>query len=115
MTLSQHTYLNGRQTTTQVGLPSVTVTHPFHPLRGKKLVLVNRRRKPNSRLRVRGPEGKTFYILRDWTDFEAQQGRLPQAAPDRLLHIRGLRAAAAVISSIKAESYSREGKGGKDP
>lgn len=93
---------------------SVTVTHPFHPLRGKKLELVHRPRKPNSKLRVRGPEGKTFHIPRDWTDFEAQQGRPPQAAPYRLLDIRGLRAVAAVVSSIKAEISTPEGEGGTD-
>ncbi len=98
----------------KVGLPSVIVTHPFHPLRGEKLALVHRPRKPHSRLKVRGPEGKTFYIPRDWTDYEAQQGRPPQAAPDRLLDIRGLRAVAAVISSIKAESSLPKVKGGKD-
>jgi hypothetical protein len=81
----------------------VTVTHPFHPLLGKKLELVHRPRKPNSRLRVRGPEGKTFYIPRDWTDLEAQQGRPPQAAPDRLLDINGLRTVASIISNLKTE------------
>jgi uncharacterized protein DUF5372 len=109
-------YLDGREPTPKVGPPSsVTVTHPFHPLHGKKVELVHHPRKPTSKLRVKGPEGKTFYIPRDWTDFEAQQGRPPQAAPDRLLDIRGLRAVAAVISSIKAESSSPERKGGKDP
>lgn len=100
-------YLKGGQTTSLMGTPStVTVTHPFHPLRGQKLELVKVPRKANSKLTVRHPEGRAFRIPRDWTDLETQQAKPSQAPPDRLLDINGLCTLAKIISNIKAQALT---------
>jgi Family of unknown function (DUF5372) len=108
-------YLNRRPSTSSVGTPScVTVTHPFHPLRGQKLELVHVPRKANSKLSVRHPEGRCFRIPRDWTDFEIQQDEQSPAPLDRLLDINGLRAVAGIISNLKTEIPPPEGGGEGD-
>jgi hypothetical protein len=98
-----------------VGTPScVTITHPFHPLRGQKLELAHVPRKANSKLSVRHPEGRCFSIPREWTDFEAQQDDQAPAPPDRPLDIKGLLEIAGIIGSIKTEDHLAETAKGKD-
>lgn len=98
-------YLSSRQTTPTVGSPSfVTVTHPYHPLRGQTLEVVRVPQKVNSRLLVRHPDGSTFPIPRDWTDFEASRVEQTEAPSAHLLDIKGLRAIAKIIGNTGTES-----------
>jgi hypothetical protein len=51
-------------------LGSIEVTHPFHPLRGQKFVVLKLRTVSGVvRLSVRHPELGTFAIPADWTDW----------------------------------------------
>jgi hypothetical protein len=98
-------YLQGPQTTSSVETPLfVTVTHPYHPLRGQKLELVQIPRRVNSELLVRHPEGRSFRIPRDWTDYNAPQAEQTEASPTHLLDIKGLRELAKIISNIDSEN-----------
>ena len=98
-------YPNRRQTTSSMGTPSyVTITHPYHPLRGQKLELINVQRRVTPELMVRHPDGRSIRIPRDWTDYNAPQAGQTKAPPAHLLDIKGLREIARFISNINSEN-----------
>ncbi len=98
-------YLSSRQTTFTLGVPTfVTVTHPYHPLLGQKLELVRVMRRANSKLLVRHPDGRSFRMPIDWTDFKASQVQPPQAPVAQLLDISGLLRVAGIVGNIKTET-----------
>ena len=98
-------YLQDEQTTSLVETPSfVTVTHPYHPLRGQKLELANVPRRVNSELMVRHPEGRCFRIPREWTDYNTPKADQSEESPAHSLDIKGLREIAKIISNIDSEN-----------
>jgi hypothetical protein len=47
----------------------VTITHPFHPFQGQRLVVLKTRRVGSEDVLIlRRPSGGTFPVVRDWTD-----------------------------------------------
>jgi hypothetical protein len=50
-------------------LGSIEITHPFHPLRGQKFVVLKLRVSGVATLSVRHPDLGSFAIREDWTDW----------------------------------------------
>jgi len=65
----------------------VTITHPNHPLNGQSLEFLDCH---GARVKLRGRDGRTLQIPRDWTDFERLDHEPPEST-DYLLSIDGLR------------------------
>jgi hypothetical protein len=80
------------------------ITHPYHPLRGQKLELINVPRRVNSKLMLRHPDGRNIRIPRDWTDYNTPQAEQRKASHAHLLDIKGLREIARFISNINSEN-----------
>src|SRR5437870_3989157 len=96
-----------QQNASPVGLPpSVTVTHPNHPLHGQMLEVVGVPRSSNTKLLVRHLDGRCFRIPRGWTDFEVPQDDRTELADSHLLDIKGLCKAAEIIKLIKSNKCS---------
>jgi hypothetical protein len=81
-------------------LGSAEITHPFHPLRGKKFVVLKLRTVSGvATLSVRHPELGSFAIPKDWTDWSA-----PSASQPLLIDALGLAELAAIVECISRDS-----------
>jgi hypothetical protein len=79
-------------------LGSAEVTHPFHPLRGQKFVVLKLRTVSGVRtLSVRHPDLGSFAIPEDWTDWSACASPSSQSL---MLDAFGLAELAAIVESI---------------
>ncbi len=97
-------YLSNRPGASSMGSPpaEVTVTHPFHPLRGEKLKVVRALRGKHSHLVIlRSPDGKNMRIRRDWTDYDGVQGDQENLSSPLSLDIKGLREAVIIVELLK--------------
>lgn len=99
---TRHQALSIGTTTTSV----VTVTHPFHPLHGKKLEIVKAPHAKGSKIVVRLPDGKHCRMPREWTDYDAAKADQASSNHSCLLDVKGLREVAQIINSIKTERSS---------
>jgi len=81
----------------------VTVTHPFHPLRGQQVEVVRIRSGADPDLIVRHPDGRHAAIAVDWTDYAALPDIDPPPIPPNLLDFDGLWQAAQLIERIRRE------------
>jgi len=73
----------------------VEITHPFHPLRGKRYPLVKSKKwKRRDLLSLALPEGGTICVARDWTDRADPElyttGKPPELCFERLVELREL-------------------------
>jgi hypothetical protein len=76
----------------------VTITHPFHPLRGQKFeVLFTRSLIDKKIFSLKNPSGGTFAVPHEWTDHE---NPLSQAT---ILSAQSLLALLELIKQIKNE------------
>ena len=76
---------------------SLVVTHPFHPLRGRRVAILFERRTPEGRLYVcEGPLGSVG-ILEGWTD------RGPEPA-ERPLSFEVLVALVALVAALEGSA-----------
>jgi len=84
-------------------LGSAEVTHPFHPLRGKKFVVLKLRTVSGvATLSVRHPELGSFAIPEDWTDWAAATA--PAASQSLMIDAFGLAELAAIVECISSGS-----------
>jgi hypothetical protein len=88
--------------------PFITVTHPFHPWRGRRFELIDlRRRWGQWRVYYLTEEGHTAYLLASWTDagpkdpfIEQAQGRAIARVEDLLELTKMTRGAVKEIKPI---------------
>jgi Family of unknown function (DUF5372) len=84
-------------------LGSAEITHPFHPLRGKRFVVLKLRTVSGvATLSVRHPELGSFAIPEDWTDWSA--AITPSASQPLLIDAFGLAELAAIVECISRGS-----------
>ncbi len=81
----------------------VTITHPYHPLRGQQVEVIRLRRGSDPDLIVRLPDGLHVTIAMSGTDYTgAPDPDLPISVPP-LLAIEGLRQVVQFIDHIRPE------------
>ena len=92
----------GEQTTPVSQQPSqfVTITHPFHPLRGRRLELLHIERGYDPDLLLRRPDGTLARIAMSATNFAAKADQERLLAPPPLLDPGGLRQARLLVDAI---------------
>jgi Family of unknown function (DUF5372) len=80
------------------------ITHPFHPLRGQRFVVLKIRKIAGAeRLSLRHAEMGSFAVRRDWTDW-APPGTPSEATdshPPLVIDASGLLAMAELVRSLK--------------
>jgi hypothetical protein len=85
-------------------LGSAEITHPFHPLRGQRFVVLKIRKVSGAeRLSLHHAEMGSFAVRRDWTDW-APPGAPSGAAnnnPSLLIDASGLLALSKLVLSMK--------------
>jgi hypothetical protein len=85
-------------------LGSAEITHPFHPLRGQRFVVLKIRMISGAeRLSLRHVEMGSFAVRRDWTDW-APPGTSVEPINDQrslLVDTLGLLALAELVGSLK--------------
>ena len=90
---SPRTALGSRQP-----LGSIEITHPFHPLRGQKFVVLKLRTVSGvATLSVRHPDLGSFAIREDWTDWSVSASPSSQSL---MIDAFGLAALAEIVEAI---------------
>jgi hypothetical protein len=95
-------YLSAGHDTTWLGSHEVLITHPYHPLHGKRLEVVRILQGVRSGLMIRMPDGTQARVPRNWTDYESSQDGQAATDASHLLDIRGLHQAARIIALINS-------------
>jgi hypothetical protein len=98
------TYLSTTHNTSKVGPSSVLIIHPYHPLRGHRLEIVDVPRTKGSKIVVRTPEGATVRIPKDWTDLGSLKDNPRKNNASHLLDVAGLHEAAKIITHLKKKA-----------
>jgi Family of unknown function (DUF5372) len=79
-------------------LGSIEVTHPFHPLRGQKFVVLKLRTVSGvTTLSVRHPDLGSFAIREDWTDWSVSAS---PSSRSLMIDVFGLAALAEIVEAI---------------
>jgi hypothetical protein len=81
----------------------VTITHPFHPLRGQQVEVVFIRRGSDPDLIVRFPDGLHVAVAMSSTDYAAPPDVDPPLDPPHLLDFDGLRQVVQLIDRLRRE------------
>src|SRR5260370_3569631 len=82
-------------------LGSAEVTHPFHPLRGQRFVVLKLRRVSGvETLSLRHPDLGSFAMRREWTDWAAPDAGVAPAIEPIIIDPSGLVALADLVESI---------------
>jgi hypothetical protein len=68
----------------------VTITHPYHPLRGQQVEVVRLRRGVNPTLIIRTPNGRHMAIAIESTNYLSDDDSDQPIGPRHLLDIEGL-------------------------
>jgi len=86
-------------------LELVTITHPFHPLRGQQVEIIRVRRGTDPDIVVRHPDGSHAAVAMSWTDYAVPTGMEPPSTstPPHLLDFTGLRQAVQLIARIRQD------------
>jgi len=90
-------------------LGSAEVTHPFHPLRGQRFVVLKLRRVSGvETLSLRHPDLGSFAMRREWTDWAAapDAGAAPGVEP-MIVDVSGLVTLADLVESILSRCSTR--------
>lgn len=98
---TKHVSRRHSATSTGVATNYVTITHPHHPLTGRKLELLRAQRGRNSRLVVQLPDGSSRQIRRDWTDYHVSSDDPKHPVPSHLYTVEGLRQMITMLESQK--------------
>jgi Family of unknown function (DUF5372) len=89
-------------------LGSAEVTHPFHPLRGQRFVVLKLRRVAGvETLSLRHPDLGTFAMTREWTDWAAPDVQAAPCIEPIIVDASGLIALAEFVESISSRSCAR--------
>src|SRR5258708_16531710 len=92
---SHRTALRSRQP-----LGSAEVTHPFHPLRGQRFVVLKLRRVSGvETLSLRHPDLGSFAMRREWTDWAAPEAGAAPGIEPIIIHPSGPAAPAGLVQS----------------
>jgi hypothetical protein len=84
-------------------LGSAEITHPFHPLRGQKFVVLKLRTVSGvATLSVRHPELGSFAIREDWTDWSVANST--SSAQSLMIDVFGLAELAVIVESLARDS-----------
>jgi Family of unknown function (DUF5372) len=76
----------------------VTITHPFHPLRGQKFEVLFSRSLPGNKIfSLKKPSGGTFAVPHEWTD---QESLSPECT---ILSVYSLLELAKLMKQLKKE------------
>jgi hypothetical protein len=82
-------------------LGSAEITHPFHPLRGQKFVVLKLRRVSGvPTLSVRHPDLGSFALQQDWTDWSAPDALPVSQATSLMIDAFGLVDLAIIVESL---------------
>jgi hypothetical protein len=82
-------------------LGSAEVTHPFHPLRGRRFVVLKVRHVSGiETLSLRHADLGSFAMPREWTDWASPGGEASSAAVSLLVDAFGLVALAELLGSL---------------
>lgn len=93
----------------------VTVTHPFHPLRGRSFGLTKRVSSRHSeRIWVVGPDGTRLGFPASWTSMAAPDPWLVVAGGRSPFRLDDLLAVADGIERIRSAQRAADGSGGGD-
>ena len=79
----------------------MTVTHPFHPLRGQQVEIIRVRRAADPDLIIRLADGRHIAIAASWTDYYGPDEPPTQRPAVHLLDGDGLRQAAQLVQRIQ--------------
>jgi hypothetical protein len=85
----------------------VTITHPFHPLRGQQVEVIFIRRGRDPDLIIRLPNGNHTAVAMSLTDYAPTPALDPSSGPPPLLALEGLRQVVKFIDRLRQE--------GRDP
>jgi Family of unknown function (DUF5372) len=95
-------------------LPRVRVTHPFHPLAGRELEFVKRRRNWRAdRVYVRDDAGGLLSLPAEWTDVVPEDPFVVVACGRAPFHLAGLVALSELLASLAAEGRARDHRSGQ--
>ena len=84
---------------------SAEITHPFHPLRGQKFVVLKVRAVSGvETLSVRHPDLGSFALPREWTDWAAPGELTVPAEKPLVVDAFGLSALAIIVDSLARDS-----------
>lgn len=84
---------------------SAEVTHPFHPLRGQRFVVLKVRRVSGvETLSLRHAELGSFAMPREWTDWGPPEMPAVGAGPALIVDAFGCAALAALLFSLNQDS-----------
>src|SRR5579864_8993529 len=87
-------------------LGSAEVVHPFHPLRGKRFVVLKIRRVAGiERLSLRDPILGSFAMPREWTDWASPDERACTSGSSLVVDAFGLVALAELIASLPVATF----------
>ena len=78
----------------------MTITHPFHPLRGQQVEVITIRRGSDPDLIIRHPDGFHAAVAMSSTDYGLPPNSGPAFGPFHLLDVEGLRQAAHLIDRL---------------
>ena len=88
----------------------MTITHPCHPLHGKRVQVLCTCRSLDATLIVRFPDGFRAYVPIAWTDLASPPEHDPRTDPLPLLDLDGLRQVVQLIDHMRC----RDGFDGTD-
>jgi hypothetical protein len=92
----------------------VTITHPFHPLRGQQVAVVRIRRGADPDIIIRHPDGSHAAIAMSWTDYAVPAVSEPPPTLPHLLDFEGLCQVAQLIERIRQDGrYPTVDSGGE--
>ena len=80
---------------------SVTITHPYHPLRGQRVTLVRVRQGADPDLIVRLPDGTHTALAMSSTDYAGAPADTPPQHPAPLLTLDGLRQVVRLVACCR--------------
>jgi len=82
-------------------LGSVTITHPYHPLRGQQVKLVRIRQGVDPDLIVQLPDGTHAALAMSSTDYAGVPAEAPPSDPAPLLALDGLRQVVRLVERCR--------------
>jgi hypothetical protein len=85
----------------------VTVSHPHHPLRGRRVEVVRVRRGTGPDLIIRLPDGRHAAIAQSWTTEPHRPATEHPAAAASLLAADGLRELAALVAHLRERGCAK--------
>ena len=84
----------------------MTITHPYHPLRGQQVEIIRiHHRGADPDLVIQYPDGLHAVIAMSWTDYIAPQGLDPPFGPPHLLDFNGLHQAVQLVDLIRKKGH----------